>query len=261
MKSYLDRVEYYKKRYLEKKPFLNEQSRIYKLSHKLEASIYKKQYRLKNKEKIGVSSKQYCLKNKEKIKLYAQKHYLEKKAQIKIYNAKRYFEKKLHIKLINKIYQLNHKSQLLEIQRKYRLVNKKIVNEKATKYVSKRYNENSLVKLRILVATVMRSSLKRVNSAKGCASWESLLGFSRIDLKNHLEEQFSGGMSWDNFGSFWEIEHKIPLSWFKTREQLINRGWRLDNLQPLEKELNREKSNKYFGSPKTNYGVIALGGL
>ena len=46
-------------------------------------------------------------------------------------------------------------------------------------------------------------------------------------------------MTWENYGSYWEIDHIVPISWFKTNEQVINYAWKLSNLQPLEKHINQ----------------------
>jgi len=70
----------------------------------------------------------------------------------------------------------------------------------------------------------------------------ALLGTDFSTFKRHIEDQFSGGMSWENF-SEWHIDHKIPLSSAKTLEEL----WRLahySNLQPLWAADNLRKGAK-----------------
>ena len=64
-------------------------------------------------------------------------------------------------------------------------------------------------------------------------------------IKNHIEFQFTSNMTWSNI----EIDHKIPITWFKieTPSIIIND---LDNLHPLLIEDNRNKLNKY-NSPIT----------
>jgi len=58
-----------------------------------------------------------------------------------------------------------------------------------------------------------------------------LLGYSAIDLKTHLEKQFTSGMTWDNYGE-WHIDHIEPVSKFdpNTPMNVVNA---LSNLQPL----------------------------
>jgi hypothetical protein len=74
-----------------------------------------------------------------------------------------------------------------------------------------------------------------------------IVGCSPIFLKEHIENKFTEGMSWDNRGLFgWHIDHIIPLSSAKTKEE-IYKLCHYTNLQPLWDEDNLKKSNKYYG--------------
>ena len=62
-----------------------------------------------------------------------------------------------------------------------------------------------------------------------------------------LEKLFTVGMTWKNYGTVWEIDHKIPVAIFnfeKPEHIDFRLCWNLKNLQPLEKEKNRAKSAK-----------------
>lgn len=75
-----------------------------------------------------------------------------------------------------------------------------------------------------------------------------LLGYSCEELMKHLEAQFKPGMTWHNYGRYWHIDHKTPVSWFsyETSEcEEFKKCWALSNLQPLEATLNLKKNNKY----------------
>ena len=41
-----------------------------------------------------------------------------------------------------------------------------------------------------------------------------ILDMGVIKLKSHLESQFTAEMNWDNYGSYWHIDHKVPISFF-----------------------------------------------
>ena len=76
-------------------------------------------------------------------------------------------------------------------------------------------------------------------------SFKELIGCSAIELKQYLEKQFTPQMSWDNYGSYWHIDHKIPCAAF----DLFNKDERLKcfhytNLQPLEAKINLSKQDK-----------------
>ena len=71
-----------------------------------------------------------------------------------------------------------------------------------------------------------------------------IVGCTPEFLKEHLENQFVNGMSWENYGYHgWHIDHKIPLSSAKTEEE-IYKLYHYTNLQPLWAEDNLKKSNK-----------------
>jgi len=77
--------------------------------------------------------------------------------------------------------------------------------------------------------------------------WEDLVGYTVEKLKKHLEKQFTPQMFWDNHGTYWHIDHKIPISAFNyaTPEDAdFKRCWALKNLQPLEARKNIQKSDK-----------------
>lgn len=68
-----------------------------------------------------------------------------------------------------------------------------------------------------------------------------LLGYSKIELKEHIESLFIDGMSWENRDE-WHIDHKRPISSFPvgTPPNVINA---LDNLQPLWWQDNLSKGD------------------
>jgi hypothetical protein len=68
------------------------------------------------------------------------------------------------------------------------------------------------------------------------------IGCSPKELKEHLENQFKEGMNWDNRGE-WHIDHIIPLSSAKTKEELIKLN-HYSNLQPLWAKENLCKGAK-----------------
>lgn len=77
--------------------------------------------------------------------------------------------------------------------------------------------------------------------------WEDLVGYTVDQLKRHLENKFQLGMTWDNYGKYWHVDHKIPVSAFnfETPEDLdFKKCWSLKNLQPLEAIQNKRKNAK-----------------
>ncbi len=74
------------------------------------------------------------------------------------------------------------------------------------------------------------------------------LGCSILELKGHLEFQWTTGMNWDNYGhgkNCWTIDHILPLSSFDLtdRAQLLV-VCNYSNLQPMWFLDNIRKGNK-----------------
>jgi hypothetical protein len=71
-----------------------------------------------------------------------------------------------------------------------------------------------------------------------------IIGCTPIELVEHLEQKFVSGMCWDNHGKHgWHIDHIIPLSSAKNKEELY-RLCHYTNLQPLWAIDNIKKNNK-----------------
>jgi 5-methylcytosine-specific restriction endonuclease McrA len=62
------------------------------------------------------------------------------------------------------------------------------------------------------------------------------LGCDLFSYKQYLESKFDDNMNWGNYGTYWEIDHIVPLS----------KGgiFHYTNTQPLTKHQNRSKRNK-----------------
>lgn len=102
------------------------------------------------------------------------------------------------------------------------------------------------------VAHRVRAAIKRW--AVGCGrnnkrtgNLAARLGYTAADLKRHLERQFVRGMSWENYGSRWHIDHIIPLASFSLTgfdDPNFHVAWGLPNLRPLWAGENCRKSWK-----------------
>ena len=69
----------------------------------------------------------------------------------------------------------------------------------------------------------------------------SKLPFNSTELKQHLEKQFLHGMTWANYGTYWHIDHIVPLATFDPNDMA---AWHLTNLRPLPAKDNLKKSDK-----------------
>tara|TARA_R100000008_G_C3548795_1_gene149133 strand:+ start:57 stop:1031 length:975 start_codon:yes stop_codon:yes gene_type:complete len=111
-----------------------------------------------------------------------------------------------------------------------------------------KHRKDPIKVLRRRISNAMRHSLK-YNGIKKTNKTFSLLGFTKYELKEHLESQFTDGMSWDNM-SEWHIDHIIPVSAFKidsVEHPDFHTCWALGNLRPMWAKDNLSKGNKIPG--------------
>ena len=74
-------------------------------------------------------------------------------------------------------------------------------------------------------------------------------GCTTEELKNHLQLQFSHKMTWDNYGSYWEVDHIMPCDMFDlTKGYHVAMCNNYTNLRPLEKTENRRKHSKIINT-------------
>ena len=72
-----------------------------------------------------------------------------------------------------------------------------------------------------------------------------LLGCSPREWKAFLENKFDKNMNWDNYGTFWEVDHIVPVSRFDlTDSDEQRKAFHFSNTQPLTIEENRRKGNR-----------------
>lgn len=101
-----------------------------------------------------------------------------------------------------------------------------------------------------VMSSAIRKHLLFEGLSKSSRQWEKIVGYTIEDLVKHLENNFKPEMNWDNYGSYWHIDHIKPKSWFvfsSIDDEQFKQCWALENLQPLEAKINLSKGNKYEG--------------
>lgn len=79
------------------------------------------------------------------------------------------------------------------------------------------------------------------NAEKDGATTE-LLGCSWDQYFGHLEINFEDGMTWDNYGTMWEVDHVRPIASFNLSDPAQQRkAFHWKNTCPLWKVENRRK--------------------
>lgn len=107
----------------------------------------------------------------------------------------------------------------------------------------RRYAENPQVPLRDKARKIIRSVISKE------ADLNSEYGVSLADIIIGIRNQFDPAMNFCNYGAVWELDHDRPLSSFDlTDAAQFALAISPDNLQPLFKGENRQKSDRVFPS-------------
>jgi len=97
----------------------------------------------------------------------------------------------------------------------------------------------------ILVGARTRIGAALVGKEKSARTL-ALLGVDTIGhYKSHLESQFELGMTWENYGAAWHVDHRIPVSLFnlsKPEEQRLCFNYK--NTRPMWAAKNISRGNR-----------------
>lgn len=189
---------------------------------------YNKQYWKDTMEKQKEKSKKWREENSEKVK-ENMKRWLEENAEYKKQKDREYKEA--------------HKEAYKENHRKWRLEHyQKMKEENGPEFIQHKIKSN--------IGRRIREILGQKKSER-CADY---VGCSLEDLRSHIEKTFVEGMTWDNYGSEWHIDHKIPCAAFDMDDSLEQRAcWHYTNLQALWARDNIIKKDKFFEQDKADY--------
>lgn len=161
-------------------------------------------------------------------------------------NAKKHKErcKKYYSNNKDKIAEYNEQNRetILKKKKEYRQNNKQKIAEYKYFYHKNRYNDDLQYRLLHNCGNHIRKYLKQSKNNKRSIE---LLGCSVSELKEYLEKQFDSEMSWENYGTYWHIDHIVPCSSFDFSDPVQQRRcFNYTNLQPLEAKANIRKGNK-----------------
>jgi hypothetical protein len=190
--------------------------------------------------------------------LRCRKLYYENNKNICREKAKEHRKNNLEeIKSKKKIYYENNKEEILTKNSQYCKENRDKRNIKAREnykkktevnreikrnYISCRLQTDELFKLQFNLRNLIRNAFRRGFTTKSKKTIE-ILGCSFEEFKIHLESKFDNKMNWLNQGTYWHMDHIIPISSAKTEEEVYRLN-HYTNFQPLYWLDNLKKSNK-----------------
>jgi hypothetical protein len=207
---------------------------------------YNKQRYQDNKEHKKQQSKQWSKDNPE----YGKQWYQDNKEHKKQQSKQWYQDNKEH----RKQWYQDNKEHCTQRSKQWRKDNPehskqwhKDNPEYNKQYMKTRYQTDPIFKLNQTMRLVIWRSLKTNTLSKNGRHWETLVGYTIEELKFHLETQFDSNMNWENHGSYWHVDHIIPLAslTFDSEEhENFKLLWSLGNLQPLFGPENLSKNKK-----------------
>jgi hypothetical protein len=220
-------------------------NKIYRTIHAEEAKIRTRLWYTDNKEKAVADAREYRKKNAPIISERNKARYDPVKAKE---NNQRYYAKNSQ-----KSIQYSH-----EWRRK---------NPEKGKAARKKWNDENTEKVRVFRAqwradnidkvraylreadrrrrkipsvrlsrNISRAIAHSLDGNKNGRHWEDLVGYNIDQLKKHLEKKFLKGMTWENHGKVWHIDHIIPIMAFNFSDPKdidFQKCWCLKNLRPL----------------------------
>jgi hypothetical protein len=190
----MNRLSYYKKREENLA-----RAKYYAEKTKESKSKYDKHYREQNKEKIADYKKKWAIKNSQNV-FNQQKQYRE------------------------------NNSETLSLKKsEYAKNNRTKINAKQSIYEKQRRASDPLFRL----TKNTRKMVSRYMLNGKCMRTQQIIGCTYEELKLHIEQQFTEGMTWDNYGiNGWHVDHIKPLAMASTEEEIILSN-HYTNLQPL----------------------------
>lgn len=149
---------------------------------------------------------------------------------------------KEHVSEYNKEYKQEHQEDISQYNHQYNKNNREAIQkrQRVTHRIRRRVDKN------YYTGTILRSRLNvfiKRGTDKGFI--EDMIGCSHLSFQIWLIYQFSQEMSFENYGTYWVIDHVNPCSNFdlaKDENKYTCFHW--SNLRPIEKMENFKKTNK-----------------
>jgi len=199
---------------------------------KLKRKEIQKRYRNKNREKLRQKQNEYYQENKEEIK--------EKNKDRK----KGYDDK----------YMSKNREKVLQRKKEYYQENKETIKEKQIIYQNEKRKTDIGFKIRGNLRGRLRVCL---NPEVQMETTNRLISCSPDNFFQWLLYQFDVYMSWENYGTYWVLDHVKPLALFNLnnkKERLESMHW--TNIRPFGKIDNIIKSDKYSSKIQHLHNII-----
>lgn len=192
-------------------------------------ATYRKHYRL-NKAKRNSAAREAREKNPEIHRVASRKNRLIRQdAHVRAWRIRKWYS-------LNKEHNAKRNSAYAKRNRKRR-------TEQQCEYIKRKCDTDLNYKLRCRLRSRIWCALKAQKSKKSSRAQE-LLACDMDFFRTFLESQFTPEMSWENYGSYWHVDHIIPLASLDLRDsEQQKRAFHYSNCRPLEGSENLLKSD------------------
>lgn len=246
----------------------------YRKAHKAELAAKNKEYKERNKEQLAAKRKAWREANRDKILERGKKFWEENRERLLI--ERREYRQNNREKLNKKSRESQRKkpkpvkgsaehARILKNGATYRIANKEKIKarnkanfealspeEKAAKRAKRaahvrkqRATDESLRMLGRVRNRIFRLLGDAPKTPTGkVGSFIKYFGCTRETLFSHLESLMKEGMTWENHGKVWQIDHIVPLSLGRENHALLLKLNHFKNLRPLSVAENASKGDK-----------------
>jgi hypothetical protein len=194
-------------------------------------AIGRKSWYLRNRLRAVECAKQWSIQHKDKRREITRKWKADHPERTKELNKKSYAKNIEKERIRSREKQKKNPEKERERQRRWKAANpdkQKAIQDRA----NARTRSTPKGRLNDAVSTGVGLSLRGVASHKNGYKWETLVGYTVGQLMKHLEKQFRSGISWENYGKEWHVDHIIPIVAFNFETPFdldFRRCWALKN--------------------------------
>ncbi len=209
---------------------------------------YEKQYRLDHlEEKRARDRELYKLRTDEQKKQkyeYNKQWIKEHPENVKAWSKKKYWKDPEKSREIKRQWYYENKEYSYTRSRNWITNHRAEANQMSLKSYYKRKENNPSFRIEVSLRSRFYSVLKN-KFIKTRNHAKDIIGCTFEQLRYFLEGQFENWMTWDNYGTEWEIDHIRPCSSFDLSDlEQQKECFNYKNLRPLSIHENRSKGSK-----------------
>lgn len=116
--------------------------------------------------------------------------------------------------------------------------------QQRAEYMRERARRDPAFRMRLRHSSRVKDAFLRQNLSKPHSA-DLLIGCSWENFRAHIRARYRDGMTDENYGKVWELDHIRPCSSFDlTKPSHVKRCFNYQNYQPLLVSENRQKSDK-----------------